>query len=165
MRTSSILLALLIQLVLSACASKPATDYWVPGLTLPKDVTIVNKSEVTNSSEILKSLGDQDWARQVDKLLVVAFDCPSGWGAVRSHVDTCLKRQGYTDVSSEGPNYQKLAKAAAKDPRIATFLESQREYTKSGEPYRVILWDSSLGGIAGQAQSAGTLVLHVCHLK
>ncbi len=71
---------------LSACA-KP--QYIIPGLTLPPGAVIMKHRDIAPNRLIGNKI------RVVD----LWFNCPAGWEAVETHVDRCMRKAGYRDVT------------------------------------------------------------------
>ncbi len=71
--------------LLSACGKQ---EYIVPGLTLPPDAVIQDSYE----ANIPGKDSAMGW---------VSFNYPGGWDSLERHVDHCLRRAGYRDVTAE----------------------------------------------------------------
>jgi hypothetical protein len=117
--------------VLVAVSGCGKSEYWVKGLTLPPGATVSSKTETTKlegQAAMMPMMG------QIDNMLVVSFECPGGWQAVSSHIDQCMKAQGYADTMSGVSSM--MAGMPGGDA-----LSGMRYYTKSGAKYAVMVQD------------------------
>jgi len=167
MRYASMVVATAIVLALTGCASKPGDEYWIRGLTLPRGSTIIHreeraltKDEETMFHDLAKQLGP-GFSGPVDSVLAVGFNCPAGWDSVVTHIDGCLKRQGYTEKGMN-PGLQRVASS---DPRIAKALNSQHIYAKSGEKFLVLVQDTTGGTDVPAPPGVGAFSLSVFRYK
>jgi hypothetical protein len=77
---------------------------------------------------------------ELDKMLLVSFECSGGWPAVTSHIDACMKKQGYVESMGSLASMVPAMPSGGKD-----MLDSMRMYNKSGEKYAVML--NNMGGM------------------
>jgi hypothetical protein len=130
-----LLLSLVAVLISLSSCGKP--EYWVKGLTLPPGSTVSSKSETTKMEGMPSTF---PMMGELDKMLLVQFECKGGWPAVSSHIDACMKKEGYVDTMSG------LAAMSASMPGAAKgALDSMKMYTKNGEKYAVMV--NNMGGM------------------
>jgi hypothetical protein len=119
-------------------------QFIVPGLTLPPNSTIVSLHNTPPKSDGLRGI-------------IVDFNCPNGWDAVKQHIEQCMLRAGYREVSTDIVKLLKESRNSDQDSieelnsvmvESATSEESQeyadmvkysRVYRRSNSKYEVIL--------------------------
>jgi len=138
------LVALLLVLMCSACAKPP---YWVSGLSLPPGSTVVSETETTDNSDtpmMMPMLGE------VERTLMVSFNCSGSWESVVAHIDACMSKAGYIDTMG---SISGMASAMPEGEAAAGILDSMRMYTKKDTDYSVNLHNmqAMMDGVNGSA--------------
>lgn len=139
-------ITILAALALAGCGNK----YLVSGLSLPPGSSEVSFMQGTHSPSgvPLPNMGE------VKRSVTSMFNNGAGWDSVAAHIDSCMKRAGYSESMSNlgamgGQSIPSLGGAAVSD--------MMRMYTKTGGKYAVMLTNNqSMMGAAGQAAGAGS---------
>jgi hypothetical protein len=153
-------LCILALCALNSCA-KP--KYIIPGLTLPPGATVIKSND---------SLIKGNTIRHV----YIWFNCPGGWDVVTQHVDKCMRRAGYRDITADilqaGRNarsgneegFEELNPVlsepdspdqATEDGIIAKYF---RYYGKQGGECKVMLWDYAGWSATPSAKDVGKYI-------
>jgi hypothetical protein len=132
--------AVLAALAVSGCG---AGQFMVPGLTLPKDSTIVSQQETKVLEGRLINFPTQDGVTDV---MTVNFDNPHGWPAVSAHCDIQLNDHGYRDMMDK----LSVIFGTEKLPSHMDDFSGARMYARMKSRYVVLLMDLTRMGEAMQ---------------
>jgi hypothetical protein len=127
----TMLAALLVLAAVSGCGDQ----FWVPGLTLPKQSVAVHAT-VTEHPPV--ELADMPGFGPVDKILTVAYSTHD-FAEATAHAEKCLLHQGFEDRTQL--DILPIMSAAGCEIRGDDLFKATRLYSSTGSPYMVILMD------------------------